>query len=238
MNVESTFDNTVSKAGYWSVIVVIGMLVLSMFLPLDAPEGPFPDRMMWFSTHLGAFITGWLVQMIAMLTLTGVFAATAWQVRSSHPMSALIASTALLVSLVAFIIPKFIAIWSIPQMVLASATVSANVAVAEQLFQLLNPSLPYSLFTSFDYLGFWMYGVFGLLLAPALFRLSLSAKIAAVALGLFGLLFHILFVAVLTGKVLSADIGLLFESMGVLLLVPVISMAFFFRAGINDAKIA
>jgi hypothetical protein len=109
-------------------------------------------------------------------------------------------------------------------------------AVAEQLFQLLNPSLSFSLFTSFDYLGFWMYGVFGLLVARPLFRLTLSAKIAAVGLGLFGLLFHILFAGVMTGNVVTADIGTYAESMGILLLIPVISMAVYFKKKMKEAS--
>ncbi len=233
MTNSQTLDDTINKAAFWSAIVLILAGVLSVFFPLDAPDGPFADRMIWFSSNVGYFAMGWIVQMIAMLTLSGVFAGTAWQVRESYPLSTFVAGTALLISVVAFIIPKFIAIWSIPQMVVASSTVSANAAIAEQLFQLLKPSLPFSLFQSFDYLGFWMYGVFGLLVARPLFRLTLSAKIAAVALGLFGLLFHILFVGVLTGSVVTADIGLYFESIGVLLLVPVISMAIYFRTAMK-----
>jgi hypothetical protein len=200
-----------------------------VFLPLDAPEGPFADRMIWFSSNLGVFVIGWIVQMIAMLALSGVFAGTAWQVRESHPLRAMVAVTVLLISVVAFIIPKFIAIWSIPQMVAASATVSGDSAVAEQLLQLLNVSLPFSLFSSFDYLGFWMYAVFALLVARPLFRLTLSAKIAAVALGGYGLLFHILLAGVLTRNVAQADIGAYAESIGALLLVVVIGMAVYFR---------
>lgn len=224
-----TLDDTINKAAFWSAIGLIVSGVLSVFFPLDAPEGPFAERMIWFSSNVGAFAMGWVVQMIAMLTLSGVFAGTAWQVRESHPLSTFVAGTALLIAVVAFIIPKFIAIWSIPQMVVASSTVSANAAVAEQLFQLLNPSLPFSLFQSFDYLGFWMYAVFGLLIARPLFRLTLSAKIAAVGFGLFGLLYHILFVGVMTGSVATADIGAYAESIGILLLIPVISMAVYFR---------
>jgi len=236
MTNSQTLDDTINKAAFWSAVVLIMAGVLSVFFPLDAPEGPFADRMMWFSSNVGAFVMGWVVQMIAMLTLAGVFAGTAWQVRESHPVSTFVAGTALLISVVAFIIPKFIAIWSIPQMVMASSTVSANAAVAEQLFQLLNPSLPFSLFTSFDYLGFWMYGVFGLLLARPLFSLSLSAKIAAVGLGLFGLLYHVLFAGVMTGNVATADIGPYAESMGILLLIPVISMAVYFRMQLKEAS--
>jgi hypothetical protein len=236
MTDSQTLNDTINKAAFWSAVVLILAGILSVFSPLDAPEGPFADRMMWYSSNVGAFVVGWVVQMIAMLTLAGVFAGTAWQVRESHPVSTFVAGTALLISVVAFIIPKFIAIWSIPQIVTASSTVSANAAVAEQLFQLLNPSLPFSLFTSFDYLGFWMYGVFGLLVARPLFRLTLSAKIAAVGLGLFGLLYHLLFAGVMTGSVATADIGPYAESMGILLLIPVISMAVYFRMRLKEAS--
>jgi len=192
--------------------------------------------MQWYSANVGAYVIGWVVQMIAMLTLSGVFAGTAWQTRKSNPLSSFLAGTAVLIATVAFIIPKFIAIWSIPQMVEASTTVTANAAVAEQLFKMLNPSLSFSLFTSFDYLGFWMYGVFGLLIARPLFRLTLSAKIAAVTLGLFGLLYHVLFIGVMTGSVATADIGPYAESIGILLLIPVVSMAVYFRMRLKEAS--
>jgi hypothetical protein len=236
MTNSQTRDDTINKAAFWSAVVLILAGVLSVFFPLDAPEGPFANRMVWYSSNVGAFVMGWVVQMIAMLTLAGVFAATAWQVRESHPVSTFVAGTALLISVVAFIIPKFIAIWSIPQMVVASSTFSANATVAEQLFQLLNPSLSFSLFTSFDYLGFWMYGVFGLLVARPLFGLTLSAKIAAVGLGLFGLLYHVFFVGVMMGGVATADIGPYAESMGILLLIPVISMAVYFKKKMKEAS--
>lgn len=222
-------DSTINQAAFWSAVVLIVAGVLSVFFPLDAPEGPFADRMQWYSSNVGVFVMGWVVQMIAMLTLSGVFAATAWQTRKSNPLSSFLAGIAVLIATVAFIIPKFIAIWSVPQMVEASTTVTANAAVAEQLFQLLNPSLSFSLFTSFDYLGFWMYGVFGLLVARPLLRLTLSGKIAAVGLGLFGLLYHVLVVGVMAGSVATPDVGPYAESMGILLLIPVVSMAIFFR---------
>ena len=229
MTDSQTLDDTINKAAFRTAIVLIVAGVLSAFFPLDAPEGPFADRMQWYSTNVGAFVIGWAVQMIAMLTLSGVFAATAWQTRSSNPLSSFLAGITVLMATVAFVIPKFIAIWSIPQMVNAATTVTANAAVAEQLFRLLNPSLSFSLFTSFDYLGFWMYGLFGLLVARPLFRLTLSAKIAAVGLGLFGLLYHLLLIGVMFGSVSTAEIGPYAESMGILLLIPVISMAVFFR---------
>jgi len=224
-----SLDRNVNRASFRSAVVLILTAAASLFFPLDAPEGPLAERMLWFSSNIDLFVIGWVIQMIAMLTLSGVFAGTAWQIRKTHPVRTFVASTALLISVVAFIIPKFIAIWSIPQMVASSATVSKDSAAAEQLLQLLNPSLSFSLFTSFDYLGFWMYAVFGLLVARPLLRLTLSAKIAAVGLGLYGLLYHLLLVGVMTGRVASADIGGYAESIAALLLVSVISMAVFFR---------
>jgi hypothetical protein len=229
MNMAGTFDNQINKAAFWSAITLLVVTVPSLFLPLDAPDGPFADRVVWFSSNLGIFIVGWIVQLIAMLALSAVFAGALWQIANTHPLRAIVAGTALLISVVAFFIPKFIAIWSIPQMVVASATASAHSAVAEQLFQLLNVSLPFSLFTSFDYLGFWLYAVFSLLIARPLFRLTLSAKIAAVGFGAYGLLFHILLIGVLTRNVLQADIVPYVMLISALLLVPVISMAVYFR---------
>jgi hypothetical protein len=236
MTDSQTLDDTINKAAFRTAIVLIVAGALSAFFPLDAPEGPFADRMQWYSTNVGAFVMGWVVQMIAMLTLSGVFAAIAWQTRNSNPLSSFLAGITVLIATVAFVIPKFIAIWSIPQMVDASTTVTANAAVAEQLFQLLNPSLSFSLFTSFDYLGFWMYGVFGLLVARPLFRMTLSAKIAAVGLGLFGLLYHLLLIGVMFGSVSTPEIGPYAESMGILLLIPVVSMAVYFRMKIKEVS--
>lgn len=229
MNTAETFDNQINKAAFWSAIALLLVTVPSLFLPLDAPDGPFADRVVWFSSNLGVFIVGWIVQIIAMLTLSAVFAGALWQIANTHPLRAIVAGTTLLISVVAFIIPKFIAVWSIPQMVTASATDSAHSAVAEQLLQLLNVSLPFSLFTSFDYLGFWLYAVFSLLIARPLFRLTLSAKIAAVGFGAYGLLFHILLIGVLTRNVVQTDIVPYVMSVAGLLLVSVISMAVYFR---------
>ena len=61
------------------------------------------------------------------------------------------------------------------------------------------------------------------------FRLTLSAKIAAVGFGAYGLLFHALLIGVLMGRVAMTDIGPYVMSMAGLLLVPVISMAIYFR---------
>jgi len=89
-------------------------------------------------------------------------------------------------------------------------------------------SLPFSLFASYDCLGFWLYAVFSLLIARPLFGLTLSAKVAAVGFAAYGFLFHVLLIGVLTRRVPMADIGPYIMSVAVLLLVPIISMAVYF----------
>jgi hypothetical protein len=64
----------------------------------------------------------------------------------------------------------------------------------------------------------------------------LSAKVAAIGFGLYGLLYHILFVGVMTGSVVTADIGTYAESIGLLLLIPVISMAVYFKMQMKEAS--
>ena len=235
MTQSQNLNTTINRVAFWTAIILLVSGVLSLFFPLDAPAGPFADRMMWYSTNLGAFVVGWTIQMIAMLTLSGVFAAIAWHTRVTHPLSAFLAGVALLMSLMAFLIPKFIAIWSIPQMVTASASVTADAAIAEQLFQLLHPSLSFSLFTSFDYLGFWMYGLFSLLVALPLFRLGLSGKIAGAGFGAFGILYHIFVFAVMTRSLEGVAIGSFAEGMFLILLVPVVAMIFYFRTEMKKA---
>ena len=66
-------------------------------------------------------------------------------------------------------------------------------------------------------------------LAPKLVIISVVSLIAGASLGLYGLLYHVLLVGVMSGKVATTEIGPYAESLGGLLLVPVISMAVYFK---------
>ncbi|HAG71823.1 MAG TPA: hypothetical protein DCL66_06425, partial [Gammaproteobacteria bacterium] len=63
-------DNTISKIAFQSAIVLVLTGVLMLFFPLDAPAAPFADRMLWYSVNVNAYVMGWVLQMIAMLTLS------------------------------------------------------------------------------------------------------------------------------------------------------------------------
>jgi hypothetical protein len=133
-----------------------------------------------------------------------------------------------LLSVVAFIIPKFMAIWTIPQLADVITNNAVGAELADSLLTLLNVSVPFSLYTSFDYLGFWLYGVFSLLVAGPLYGDKTSAKIAAITLGIFGIIYHGLLAGLLLGSIAPPDIESSFLVAAGLLLVAVVVMGFNF----------
>ena len=78
MSNRKDLDDTINRLGLRAAILVVVLGVVSGFFPLDAPQGAFSDRMLWYSHNLTAFTLGWAVQMIAMLVLSGFFATIAW----------------------------------------------------------------------------------------------------------------------------------------------------------------
>ncbi len=229
---QENFSHQISRLGFWSAVIAIVTGVIAFVLPLDAPDGYtalHADRVAWLNANRGSFILGWINQIVAMLSVSGVFFAAAWRVGNENPLRAIIAAMVVFISVVAFIIPKFIAVWTIPLLAETIATNAAGVELADPLLTLLNVSVPFSLYTSFDYLGFWLYAVFGLLVAGPLWRRDLSAKIAGVAIGMFGLIYHGLFVALLIGGIAAPDIEGWFLGVSGLLLVMIAAMLWQFR---------
>jgi len=229
-----TLDLQMNRFGFWSAVIAIVTGMISFFLPLDAPGGytaEHADRIAWLTANRDLFILGWLNQIAAMFSLSGVFFAIAWHIAVKNPLRAALAAMVVLLSVVAFIIPKFMAIWTIPQLaeVITNNTVGAE--LADSLLTLLNVSVPFSLYTSFDYLGFWLYGVFSLLVAGPLYGDKTSAKIAAITLGIFGVIYHGLLASLLLGTIAPPEIESFFLVAAGLLLTAVVVMGFkFWRA--------
>ncbi len=232
MDIFSSLDNRVNSLGFWSVFVVIVTAIISLYLPLDAPNGyavEHADRVAWLSNNRELFIAAWANQIVAMLSLSGVFFAIAWRIGSANPLRAIIAVMVVLMSVMAFIIPKFIAVWTIPLLANTISTGAVGSELADPLLRILNVSIPFSLYTSFDYLGFWLYSLFALLVAIPLYSSSMATKIAAVSLGLFGVIYQLMLLALWAGEIDALDIEGSFLGASVLLVVAIISMAFEFR---------
>ena len=229
----------VNRFGFWSAVVVLITAVLARLLPLDAPEAynaEHADRIAWLNANRGAFIAGWVNQIVAMLSLSGVLFATAWQIKDRNPLRALLAAMVVLMSVMAFIIPKFMAIWTIPMLAETAASGAMGAQMADSLLLLLNVSIPFSLYTSFDYLGFWLYGVFGVLVMVPLYGDSISSRVSAVALGIFGVLYQLMLLALLAGAIAAKEITTYFMSVALLLLPVIIAMAFHFKAAVAHDK--
>ena len=241
MNTKITLDFQINRIEFWSAILVIVSGVISAFLPLDIPAGStaeHADRVAWLITNRGAFIAGWVNQIVAMLLATCILFGISWQIRVGNPLRAILAAMVVLVSVVGYIIPKFMAVWAIPQLaeVLSSGVTGAGAELADPLLRILNGGVAFSLYESLENLGFWMWAVFALLVAVPLYGESVASKIAAVTLGYIGISYHFLVAALLVGIVdLSTIYGYLEFSFNITLIV-IIAMGFQFKAALAAAR--
>ncbi len=105
--------------------------------------------------------------------------------------------------------------------------------MANALLLLLNVSIPFSLYTSFDYLGFWLYAVFSLLVAVPLYKQSVAQKVSAISLGVFGVVYHLMLLALLLGAIEPGAIDANFLGCAMLLLIVVVAMLLSFKAAMG-----
>ena len=237
MSTTISLDYQINKLGFWSAITTIIVAVVSGFLPLDVPGGfgaDHADRVAWLTDNRGAFILGWANQIVFMLSSSGVFFCIAWQVSRNNPLRGIIAAVVVAMSVMAFIIPKFIAVWTIPMLADTVSAGGTGAQMADALLLMLNVSVPYSLYTSFDYLGFWLYAVFALLAAGPLYGPTLSAKISAVCLGAFGIIYHGIFLALLLGNIDPVDIEYSVSAPSVLLIIAIVAISFNFKSAMES----
>ena len=237
MSTTVSLDHQINKLGFWSAITTIIVAVVSGFLPSAAPGGfgaDHADRVAWLTANRGAFILGWANQIVFMLSSSGVFFCIAWQVSRNNPLRGIIAADVVELSVMAFIIPKFIAVFTIPMLADTVSAGGTGAQMADVLLLILNVSVPYSLYTSLDYLGFWLYAVFALLAAGPLYGPTLSAKISAVCLGAFGIIYHGVFLALLLGNIDPVDIEYSVSAPSVLLIIAIVAMSFNFKSAMES----
>jgi hypothetical protein len=229
----TSIDYSINKLGFWSAIIALVSTVISLFLPLDAPAGyatEHADRVAWLTANRGVFISSWVNQIFAMLSLSGIFMAVAWRVALSSPVRGIVAAMVVLLSIMAFLVPKFSAVWTLPILADTITAGAVGADMADSLLLIMNVTIPFSLYTTFDYLGFWLYAVFALLVAIPMFQGSLSSKITGVTLGLYGLIYHVFLVALFTGEIAPVDINTVFLSPAYLLGIVIIAMLINFKA--------
>ena len=227
-----TLDSQIRTLGFWSAIIAIATTVISFALPLDVPDGysaANADRVAWLVENRNAFVTGWVNQIISMLSLSAVLFCGAWLAGTKNPIRGILAAGFVSMATMAFFIPKFIAIWTIPFLAEAISTGGAGAEMASSLLPILNVSIPFSLYTSFDYLGFWLYSLYALVAAGLLYEGNLITKLSSISLGLFGVLYQILLLALLAGGIAAAEIETWFLGVALLLILHVVLMVIVFK---------
>ena len=156
MNTTTLISNQINRLGFICCVGVLITAVLALFLPLDISQGytaDHADRAAWLANNRGAFILGWTNQILAMLTLSGIFLGIAWKMGKVYTLRAIIAAAIVFISVIVFLIPKFIAVWTIPLLADHIATAPFDTTLANTLLLLLNVSVPYSLFTAFCWMA-------------------------------------------------------------------------------------
>jgi hypothetical protein len=234
MMADRNISPTIFDLGYKAVIVFLITAVISLALPLDAPVPTQSAAELWLNTEVGGYLFGWLNQVILMFSSSLILLAAGLSIYSSAPLRAGAVWVFTLMSTLAFLISKFLSLWSVPLTAKAIAAENAVAGSAQSILVTLGPNEAFGLVPSIDYLGFWLYGLIGLLLFRPLFRQSLSAKIAAIALLMYGILFHLVYVAVVIDLLGQSDVGDAFFLINFLVLIAVIALLFRFRGSRGD----
>ncbi|MGI9287420.1 MAG: hypothetical protein ACR2P1_18700 [Pseudomonadales bacterium] len=207
MGTTARLDSQINKAAYLSAIVLFVFTAVSMFGVYDAPAGSTAaEKVAWLNENNGAFVLSWVTQIVQVFTLTAVFAAICWKVFSVNPLAAVSGGIVLMLGTMAILITKGTELWVVPLAAQDLAAGSSGQEPGHTLLSINSQSYPYSLTTYFDYLGLWLWSLFGLLVARPLFRLSTSAKVAAVSLGLFGIVYPIFYGFLVTGVLPLSEI--------------------------------
>ena len=226
----------VSRFGFWSAIVAVATGVIAMFFPLDVPDGynaEHADRIAWLVENRGSFITAWVNQIASMFSLSAVIACAAWVAAARNSFLAILGALFTAMATMAFIVPKFIAVWTIPLLADTVAAGGVGSTMADTLLLILNVTVPFSLYTSFDFLGFWLYAVAALLIAGPIYGETGSSKVGAISLGLYGLIYQLLLVALLLGAIAPEDINTYFLSAAMLLLFHIVAMGLVFKRSMS-----
>ena len=207
MSTTARLDSQINKATYLSAIVLFVFTVVSMFGVYDAPAGSTAaEKVAWLNENNGAFVLSWITQIVQVFTLAEVFAATCWKVYRVNPLAAVSGGIVLALGTMAILITKGTELWILPLAAQDLAAGSSGQQAGLTLLSINSQSYPYSLTTYFDYLGLWLWSLFGLLVARPLFKLSTSAKVAAVSLGLFGVIYPVFYGFLVTGVIPLEDI--------------------------------
>lgn len=235
MSSTELLNSQINQAGYRTALAAFILTIISLFFVYDAPAGSnTAEKIIWLNENSGMFIAGWIVQILLMLSLSAVFAATAWTVYHKAPLSAVLAIGAVAMAVMAFLLNKFSEIWSVPLIAQDIAAGGEGRETAVMLLKMHSQSFPYTYTQSLDYLGFWLYAIFGLFTARHLLSLSLSAKIAGVCFGAYGIIFHIFYFMAVAGSIPQPELIGYLSGFALLIWIGAFAMGFYYRGLVKN----
>ncbi|MEO1043379.1 MAG: hypothetical protein AAFX52_13940 [Pseudomonadota bacterium] len=224
---------SIFRMGFIAVIVLIIASILSLFLPVDAPEPTQAAAAEWLNTIAGGYLIGWINQIVLMLACSIILAGGAALIYPSAPMRATAVWILALIATTVFLIAKFLLFWAVPMSVKAIAAQNQGAGEAETVLMALGPDVAYGIIPALDSLGFIFYAVIGLILFLPLFRLSVSGKVASLALLAFSVSYLFFMAAALIDIFSESEFSALAYNSATLIVVFAVALAFPFRAGLN-----
>ena len=190
------------RAAFWAAIICIVSSVLMLILPMGPSVMESGERIAWFEANLGIYLLAWGNQIILVCCFIPVMIGVGLRVFERNPVSAIMAGVAGLIATAVFLIEKFVRFWGLTLMTktLVHDVEGKEASLAEINFQIWDGSTMFSFVDTMDYLGFWLYALFGLFLFYPLWNLKGAARIAGVMLLIYGVGYHVLLFGTLLGS--------------------------------------
>lgn len=224
------------RLGFIAVIVLLLTATLSLFLPLDAPEPTQAAAAEWLNTVASGYLVGWINQIGMMLACSVILAMGAALIYPSAPLRVGAVWILTLIATTVFLIAKFLLLWAVPMSVKAIAAQTQGTNEAETVLMALGPEVAFGLIPALDNLGFTLYAIIGLILFRPLFRLSISGKVASVALLVFSLGHLLLMTAALIDIFSESEFSALVYDNVKLMVVVAVALAVQFRGRLQSIR--
>lgn len=208
------------RAAFWAAVICIVSSILMLIIPMGPDVMESTARIAWFDANLGTYLLAWGNQIILVCCFMPVMIGVGLRVFERNPVSAIMAGVAGLIATAVFLIEKFVRFWGITLMTktLMEEPGGGKAGLAEINFQIWDGSTMFSFVDTMDYLGFWLYALFGLFLFYPLWNIKGAARIAGVMLLVYGIGYHVLLFGTLlrsaTGPPLMLHIDNLLISWG------------------------
>jgi hypothetical protein len=185
----------------WTTGATLALSLALLVLPVTPPPGAASDQLAWLRDHRVLHVLSWGTQMAWVCCFAGVMLGASLHAFRFGAGPAVLGVAAGILATGAFLTEKFIRLWALTLMArtVAGDGTSTMADVAARQFLIWEGGPPFVFVETLDYLGFWLYALFGLLLARPLWRARGPARVAGACFALYGVAYHALLLGSLFG---------------------------------------